>query len=53
MTTTIMMTIQDDEGPADDLPQEGGCQGEDDFCDADEGCRSDDVDCIKTTTTDN
>ena len=22
------------------------CQGEDDYCDADEGCRSDDVDCI-------
>jgi hypothetical protein len=30
----------------EDLPQEGGCQGEDDFCDEDEGCQSDDVDCI-------
>jgi hypothetical protein len=41
----------DDSGPADDsdsedLPQEGGCQGEDDYCDADEGCRSESVDCI-------
>jgi hypothetical protein len=31
---------------SDDLPQEGGCQEEDDFCDADEGCRSESVDCI-------
>lgn len=31
---------------SDDLPREGGWMGEDDFCDADEGCRSDDVDCI-------
>ena len=40
---------EDDSGSEDgssDLPQEGGCQEEDDFCDADEGCRSDDVDCI-------
>ena len=31
---------------SDDLPREGGWMGEDDFCDAVEGCRSDDVDCI-------
>jgi hypothetical protein len=31
---------------SDDLPQEGGCQREDDYCDADEGCRSESVDCI-------
>lgn len=30
----------------EDLSQEGGCQGDDDYCDADEGCQSDDVDCI-------
>lgn len=30
----------------DDLPQDGGCQGEDDYCDRDEGCRSESVDCI-------
>lgn len=30
----------------EDLPQEGGCQGDDNFCDADEGCRSESVDCI-------
>jgi hypothetical protein len=36
---------EEEASDSDDLPQEGGCQGEDDFCDADEGCRSDDVDC--------
>ena len=41
----------DDEEPADDvgsddLLQDGGCQGEDDYCDADENCRSERVDCI-------
>lgn len=35
----------DDEG-ADDLPQDGGCQEEDTYCDADENCRSESVDCI-------
>ena len=25
---------------------EGGCQEHDDYCDADEGCRSESVDCI-------
>lgn len=38
----------DDEAAADDedLPEDGGCQGSDDYCDADEGCRSESVDCI-------
>lgn len=38
----------DDEAAADeeDLPQDGGCQGEDDYCDSDDGCRSESVDCI-------
>jgi hypothetical protein len=31
---------------SDDLPQDGGCQEQDDYCDADEGCRSESVDCI-------
>jgi hypothetical protein len=38
--------VDADADSSDDLPQEGGCQEEDDYCDADEGCRSDDVDCI-------
>jgi hypothetical protein len=42
----------DDEGSSDngndsdDLPQDGGCQGSDDYCDSDDGCRSESVDCI-------
>jgi hypothetical protein len=31
---------------SDDLPQEGGCQEFDDYCDRDEGCHREDVDCI-------
>jgi hypothetical protein len=37
---------EDTSGDEEELPQEGGCQEQDDFCDADEGCRSDSVDCI-------
>jgi hypothetical protein len=36
----------DRDDDSDDLPQEGGCQEQDDYCDADEGCRSENVDCI-------
>jgi hypothetical protein len=40
----------DDEGSndndSDDLPQDAGCQGSDDYCDSDDGCRSESVDCI-------
>jgi hypothetical protein len=36
----------DDGSGSDDLPQEVGCQEDDDYCDADEGCRSESVDCI-------
>lgn len=35
-----------DEAAEDDLPQDGGCQSNDDYCDADENCRSENVDCI-------
>jgi hypothetical protein len=37
---------EDTSGDEEEPPQEGGCQEEDDFCDSDEGCRSDSVDCI-------
>ena len=36
----------DNDNDSDDLPQDGGCQGSDDYCDRDEGCRSESVDCI-------
>jgi hypothetical protein len=37
----------DSDEPADeDLPQEGGCQEEDDYCDRDEDCHLASVDCI-------
>jgi hypothetical protein len=35
-----------DSGPADDDLPKGGCEGEDDYCDADEVCGSESVDCI-------
>jgi hypothetical protein len=35
-----------DSGPADDDLPKGGCEGEDDYCDADEVCGSEGVDCI-------
>jgi hypothetical protein len=35
-----------DEGADDSLPEDGGCQEHDDYCDKDEGCRSEKVDCI-------
>ena len=36
----------DDSAAEDNLPEDGGCQGSDDYCDRDEGCRSESVDCI-------
>ena len=36
----------DNDNDSDDLPQDGGCQGSDDYCDRVEGCRSESVDCI-------
>lgn len=39
-------TDEETSDEVDELPQEGGCQETDDYCDADEGCRSESVDCI-------
>lgn len=36
----------DDSAAADEPAQDGGCQKEDTYCDADENCRSESVDCI-------
>lgn len=37
---------RNDNDEDEDLPQEGGCQEEDDYCDRDENCQSPRVDCI-------
>jgi hypothetical protein len=31
---------------SEESDEESGCQGEDDYCDVDEGCESESVDCI-------